>query len=257
MGELIHEDTAALVIGGTEGVGQAIAARLIAEGCGRIVIAGRDAAKGEATAARLGARYMPVDLSDTDSVTRLVDAADEALGGLTAMVVAGAATDRGSVLDTTPEAWDRMFTINTRSPFFALQRFARNAIAAGRPGAVVNILTVSSLVGQSYLAPYAASKAALATVTRNAAQALRGNRIRVNGVNCGWMDTPGEDRIQRQYHGAGDDWLAKAEAAQPMGSLVKPESVARQVSLMLSPVSGVMTGSIVDFDQHVIGAVAE
>ena len=69
MGELIHEDTAALVIGGTEGVGQAIAARLIAEGCGRIVIAGRDAAKGEATAARLGARYMPVDLSDTDSVT--------------------------------------------------------------------------------------------------------------------------------------------------------------------------------------------
>ena len=71
--------------------------------------------------------------------------------------------------------------------------------------------------GQSFLAPYSASKAALANVTKNAAQALRRHRIRVNGINCGWMDTPGEDATQRKYHGAGDDWLAKAEAAQPFG----------------------------------------
>ena len=71
-----------------------------------------------------------------------------------------------------------------------------------------------------------ASKAALANVTKNAAQALRSHKIRVNGINCGWMDTPGEDETQRKYHGAGDGWLAEAEARLPMGMLVKPEHVA-------------------------------
>jgi len=251
-----HCDSNALVIGGTEGLGEAIAVELIAEGA-RVVIAGRNADKGAATADRIGATYLPVDLANTESVIRLVDTAEATLGGLTAMAIAGATTARGSILDTTPDAFDKIFTINTRSPYFALQRFAQNAIDAGRPASVVNILTVSALVGQSYLSPYAASKAALTTITRNAAQALRHHSIRVNGINCGWMDTPGEDRIQRDGHGAGDDWLAQAEASQPMGSLVKPDTVARQASLMLSPASGVMTGSIVDFDQHVLGAVPE
>ena len=252
-----HHDTSALIIGGTEGLGAAIAEHLIAGGCTRMVIAGRDTAKGEAAAAKLGATFMPVDLADTEAVVALVDAADAYLGGLNALAVAGATTERGSILNTTPESFDRVFTINTRSPYFALQRFAQNAVAAGRPGSVVNILTVSAYVGQSFLSPYAASKAALSNITRNAAQALRSDHIRVNGINCGWMDTPGEDRVQRAYHGAGDDWLALAEADQPMGTLVKPDSVARQASLMLSPVSGVMTGAIVDFDQHVIGALPE
>ena len=97
--------------------------------------------------------------------------------------------------------------------------------------------------GQSFLAPYSASKAALANVTKNSAQALRRHRIRVNGINCGWMDTPGEDAIQRKYHGAGDDWLEKAEAAQPFGTLVKPAQVARLAAYMLGPASGVMTGA--------------
>ena len=111
--------------------------------------------------------------------------------------------------------------------------------------------------GQSFLAPYSASKAALANVTKNAAQALRGHRIRVNGINCGWMDTPGEDAIQRQYHGAGDDRLARAEAAQPFGMLVKPDHVAGLASYMLGAGSGVMTGAVVDFDQHVPGSYPE
>lgn len=252
-----HHDTSALIIGGTEGLGAAIAAQLIAGGCTRMVIAGRDVAKGEAAAAAMGATFMPVDLADTEAVVALVDTAEAHLGGLNALVIAGATTERGSILNTAPEAFDRIFTINVRSPYFALQRFANNAVAAGRPASVVTILTVSAYVGQSFLSPYSASKAALSNITRNAAQALRSDHIRVNGINCGWMDTPGEDRVQRAYHGAGDDWLTLAEADQPMGTLVKPDSVARQASLMLSPVSGVMTGAIVDFDQHVIGALPE
>ena len=252
-----HRETAALVIGGTQGLGLAIAERLRAEGCTRLVITGRDRAKGEAAAAEVGATFLPADLEDTEAVVRLVDEAAEAMGRVTALAVAGALTDRGSILDTTPALWDRMMTANARSPFFAIQRVAQRAIEAGHEASIVNVLSMVVHCGQSFLAPYSASKAALANVTRNAAQALRRHRVRVNGINCGWMDTPGEDAIQRKYHGAGDDWLEKAEAAQPFGSLVKPAHVARLAAFMLGPASGVMTGSIVDFDQNVAGAYPE
>jgi NAD(P)-dependent dehydrogenase (short-subunit alcohol dehydrogenase family) len=257
MTNTIHRDTAALVVGGTQGLGLAIAERLRAEGCTRLVITGRDRAKGEAAATAVGATFLQVDLEDTAAVLRAVDQAADAMGRVTALAIAGALTDRGSILDTSPALWDRMMTANARSPFFAIQRVAQRAIEAGHEASVVNILSMVVHCGQSFLAPYSASKAALANVTKNSAQALRRHRIRVNGINCGWMDTPGEDAIQRKYHGAGDDWLEKAEAAQPFGTLVKPAQVAHLAAYMLGPASGVMTGSIVDFDQNVAGAYPE
>ena len=71
------------------------------------------------------------------------------------------------------------------------------------------------------------------------------------------MDTPGESATQRKFHGVGDDWLATAEAAQPMGQLVKPDQVAALAAYMLSPEAGVMTGALVDYDQNVVGAYPE
>lgn len=252
-----HRDTAALIIGGTQGLGCAIAKRLRSEGCTRLVVAGRDRVRGENAARDLEATYLPVDLTDTDAVIRLVDEAGDALGGVNALVNAAALSDRGSLLDTSTELWDLLMTANAKSPFFALQRVAQRAVEGGFPASVVNVLSMVVHCGQSYLAPYSASKAALANVTKNAAQSLRTRRIRVNGINCGWMDTPGEDATQRRFHGAGDDWLAKAEAAQPFGMLVKPAHVAGLASYLLGPASGVMTGSIVDFDQNVAGAYPE
>ena len=257
-----HAETVAVISGGTQGLGLAIAERLIAEGCGRLVLSGRDARKGEAAAESLRATgadvaFVAADMGQTAAAIALIDAAAARFGRVNALVNAAAATDRGSILDTTPAAWDRLMDVNARGPFFALQRFAQLAVAAGHPAQAVNILSMVVHCGQSFLAPYSASKAALANVTKNAAQALRGNRIRVNAINCGWMDTPGEDETQRKYHGATDGWLAAAEAAQPMGMLVKPVHVARLASYMLSPASGVMTGAVVDFDQNVSGAYPE
>lgn len=252
-----HEHTSALILGGTQGVGLAIAEALVAEGCTRLVLAARDREKGEAAASRLGAAFVPVDLSDHADVIACVDRAAEIMGGVNALCIAGASTDRGSILDTTPEAFDRMFAVNTKGPFFAIQRVAQLSRAAGQPASIVTILSMVVHCGQSILAPYAASKAALANVTRNSANALRHDRIRVNGINCGWMDTPGEDVIQRRYHGATDGWLAEAEARQPFGMLVKPFHVAGLASYLLGPDSGVMTGSIIDFDQNVSGAYPE
>ena len=252
-----HRQTRALIIGGTQGLGYAIAQRLQAEGCTEIVISGRNKERGASAAEALGATFLPVDLGDTSAVLNLIDAATDRLGSITALVNAGALTDRGSILDTTPERWDEIMNANARGPFFAIQRVAQNAIAAKHEASIVNVLSMVVHCGQSFLAPYSASKAALANVTKNSAQALRQHRIRVNGINCGWMDTPGEDVIQRKYHGGGDDWLERAEASQPFGMLVKPDHVARLAAYMLGPASGVMTGSLVDFDQNVSGAQPE
>lgn len=252
-----HTDTTALIFGGTQGLGLAIAERLRAEGCTRMVLAARDPEKGSAAAAQLGATFLPCDLADAASVIACVDQAAALMGSVNALCLSAASTDRGSILDTTPEAFDRMFAINTKGPFFAIQRVAQLAKAAQHPASIVTILSMSAHVGQSFLTPYSASKAALSNITKNTANALRHDRIRANGINCGWMDTPGEDAIQRSHHGSTDGWLERAEAAQPFGMLVKPAHVAGLAAYMLGPQSGVMTGSIVDFDQNVSGASPE
>lgn len=257
-----HTKTVAVVAGGTQGLGLAIAERLVAEGCTRLAIAGRREIEGEEAAERLRglgveALFVATDMGRVEDAVALIDRAVGRFGRVTALVNAAATTERGSILDTSPTDFDRHFAVNTRGPFFALQRFAQVAVAAGHPAQSVNILSMVVHCGQSYLAPYSASKAALANITKNAAQALRGYRIRVNGINCGWMDTPGEDVTQRRFHGASDGWLEAAEARQPMGMLVKPAHVAGLASYLLSSDSGVMTGALVDFDQNVSGAYPE
>jgi NAD(P)-dependent dehydrogenase (short-subunit alcohol dehydrogenase family) len=113
---------------------------------------------------------------------------------------------------------------------------------------------MSSHGGQPYLAPYVASKSGLVGLTRNAAFAHRWDRIRINGVNIGWTQTEGEDLIQRRFHDADDDWLEKAEAQQPMGKLCQVDEIADFVIFLLSDRSGVVTGSVIDWDRMLPGA---
>jgi NAD(P)-dependent dehydrogenase (short-subunit alcohol dehydrogenase family) len=79
------------------------------------------------------------------------------------------------------------------------------------------------------------------------------DKIRVNGLDIGWTDTEGEDAIQRQFHGAGDDWRDKAGASLPMGKLGQVDEIADFVVFLLSDRSGVVTGSVIDWDQNVLG----
>ncbi|KKL80174.1 hypothetical protein LCGC14_2007410 [marine sediment metagenome] len=254
-----HAETAALVTGGAQGLGLAVARQLIAEGCRSIALADINQAAVTKAAQDLSdadTRVVPlvVDMADAEAVLAMVDAAAARMGRVTALVNAAARTDRGSIFDTSPAQWDGMMDTNAKGPFFALQRFAALAAAAGHPASAVNILSIVVHGGLPVLAPYVASKGALMAITRNSAAALARHRIRVNGINVGWMDTPAEDVIQRKWHGRTDGWQAEAGAHLPFGRLLHPEEVARQVTFLLGPHSGVVTGSVMDFDQQVIGA---
>ena len=135
-----------------------------------------------------------------------------------------------------------------------MQAAVRDMLARGAPGAIVNIITMSAHGGQPYLAPYVAAKAGLIGVTRNAAHAHRFDRIRINGINIGWTETPGEHVIQRTAHNADDDWVEQAGKSLPMGQLAQADDVADLAVLLLSDRSGVVTGSVIDWDQQVPGA---
>ena len=244
-----------LVTGGTQGIGEGIARAAAQAGAAGICVTGRDRDRGAAVAAALGPRatFVQADLADAAATAGILERAEAALGPVDALVNAAGLTDRGTITDTPVALWDRLFAVNARAPFILTQAFARRLKALGRPGAIVNIITMSSHGGQPFLTAYAASKGALATLTKNTAHGLRADRIRVNGINLGWADTPGEHAIQAR-DGNPPDWLQRAEPAQPFGRLIRPDDVAGLAIYLLSDAAAMMTGALIDFDQNVMGA---
>jgi hypothetical protein len=249
----------AVVTGGTQGLGAAIALLLAQRGAAGLVICGRQVDKGRAQAQQItqasGVRvvFVQADLEKVDDCRKVIATADAEFGRVDVLVNAAAITDRGTLLDTDPALFDRMMAINVRAPFFLMQEAVKLMRRDQIAGSIVNIGSMSALAGQPFIAAYCTSKGALATLTRNSAYALLRNRIRVNGLNIGWMASEGEDRIQREFHGSAPDWLEQAAAKQPFGRLVDPHEVARAVAFLCSGESGLMTGSVVEYDQSVWG----
>ena len=249
----------AIVTGGSQGLGEAVAREFQARGIASLLLTGRNRERGEAVARDLrnagcDVRFHAADLSDLDQVKSIVPAAEAAFGRLDILVNAAGDTDRGSILETTPELYERIMAVNLRAPFFLIQGAAELMCRLRIEGAIVNIQSMSAHGGQPFLSAYSVSKGALATLTRNAAFGLMPHRIRVNGLNIGWMATPGEDAIMRLRHDAQDGWLDQAAASQPFGRLLDPQEVAHAVAYLASAESGLMTGSNIDFDQTILGA---
>lgn len=257
-GKLSMEGKVAVVTGGTQGLGEATA-RLFAErGAAGIVICGRNRESGARVQKALESKrakvlYVPADLERVEDCRNVIRQTDRVFGRLDALVNAAAITDRGTIWDTSEELFDRMFDVNVRAPFFLMQDAAKLMRRGGNGGTMVNILSMSAHGGQTFITAYCASKGALLTLTKNVAFSLMRDGIRVNGLCIGWTDTPGEDRIRRMYHGVTDGWLAEAEATLPFGRLIKPDEVARAIAYLSTDESGLMTGSIIDFDQQVRG----
>lgn len=250
--------TVLVVTGSTQGVGRAVALEAAGNGAQAILITGRDKARGATVVAEieaLGAKahFVSADLADPAASDILADAALEEFGRIDALVNAAGATDRGSVASATPELWDRLHAVNAKTPFFLMQRAISDMRARKKPGAIVNILSINVHGGATDLTVYSASKAALALITKNAAHAHRFDRIRINGINMGWADTPAERTMHAETLGKGPAWLEEQAARQPFGRLLTPEDVARLTHFLLSPASEPMTGALIDQEQAVVG----
>lgn len=249
----------AVVTGGAQGIGEATARLLAARGAAGIVLVDRQVEKVEAVARALNdlgtrTQFVAADLADHAQVARVVPAVDAAFGRIDILANIAGLTDRGTILDTDQALFDRMFAINVRAPFFLMQDTIRVMQRERIEGAIVNILSVNAHVGSPNLAAYSASKGALTTLTKNTANATNLQRIRVNGILLGWVDTPGEHVALKTFHDAADDWLEQAEAQRPFGKLIKAGDVARLVCFLASAESAPMTGSVIDYEQTVFGA---
>lgn len=248
-----------IVTGGAQGVGRAIAEGAARAGARGLVIVGRDAAKGERAAAEITALgtqcyFVAADLVEPQTPARVFEAALARFNQVDALANAAALTDRGSLIEADIALWDRLYAANVRAPFFLMQALARHLTARKAGGAIVNILSMHAHGGSPALAVYASTKSALAGLTRNAAHAHRFDRIRVNGICVGWVDTPAERAMQAETLGLGEGWLAEAAAKQPFGRLITAQEVGRLALYLLSPESEPMTGSLIDQEQFVIGA---
>ena len=258
LSNLSMDGKTAVVTGSTQGLGETIAHLFADRGAKNIVITGRNAERGAKVKSALDAKgvktiFVQSDLSKMADVRKVIAACDSSFGRIDALVNAAALTDRGSIWDTSEERYDEIFDVNVKAPFFLMQDALQLMKTSKTSGTIVNILSMSGHGGQDFISAYCGSKGALATLTKNVAYSVMNYRIRVNGLNIGWMDTPGEDRIMKTYHDANPGWLEKAEAARPFGRLLKPSEVARAVAYLSSEESGMMTGSIIDFDQQVSG----
>lgn len=248
----------AVVTGGAQGIGEATARLLAARGAAGIAIVDRRRDKGEAVAASLNEAgtktlFIETDLAIHAEVQRVIPAVDAAFGRVDIVCNIAGLTDRGTLLDTDLELFDRMFAINVRAPFFLLQDAVKVMQREGRGGSIVNISSVNAHVGGPNLAAYSASKAAIVNLTTNTANAFNMDRIRANAVLPGWVDTPGEHETLKKFHDAPDNWLEAAEKSRPFGKLLKADDVARMIVFLASPESAPMTGSVIDYEQTVFG----
>jgi NAD(P)-dependent dehydrogenase (short-subunit alcohol dehydrogenase family) len=250
----------AIVTGSTQGLGAAIVSLFAERGAVGLIICGRSEAKGHAKVEEIKkahgtkAVFVPADLTNLEDCEKIVAECDRAFSRVDALVNAAGDTSRGTIIDTDPALYEKIFAINTRAPFFLMQHAIKLMRRDQVEGTIVNISSMSAMGGQSFIAAYCASKGALDTLTRNTAHALLRNRIRVNGLNIGWMASEGELKLQRDFHGRPANWLEEASAQQPFGRLLDPVEVARAVAFLSSDESGMMTGATINFDQSVWGA---
>jgi NAD(P)-dependent dehydrogenase (short-subunit alcohol dehydrogenase family) len=247
------DDKAVIVTGAASGIGAAVARMLAAEGVAGLVLTDRDGPGLRRIADELAAEAVEADLMDSAAPARIAAAAVERFGRIDGLVNAAGLTTRGSFQTGTPEIWETLFAVNARAGFFLMQAAIADMAARKAGGAIVNILSMNAHCGIPELAIYAGTKGAMATLTKNAARAHMADRIRVNGINLGWVATEAEVAMQAARNGPG--WLEAQAAALPLGRLVTAEECARLAVFLISEASVPMSGAVIDLEQKVAGAI--
>lgn len=248
-----------IVTGAASGIGKAVAILAAESGVEALLLTDRDeagclATKDELKSIETNVEIHICDLLEPTAPSEVATAALDHFGRIDGLVNAAGLTTRASFEDGSIEDWNALFGINARAPFFLMQAAIKDMLARNSPGAIVNILSINAHCGAPDLSIYSATKGALLTLTKNAANTYMADRIRVNGINLGWALTEAEHKMQADTLGLGEGWVEAAAANLPLGRLLEPEDAARLAVYLLSNVSAPMSGVAVDLEQRVLGA---
>ena len=246
---------AAIVTGGANGIGRAIALALGSAGADVFVTARADEEAAVEVVAQLRgfgvrAAYMLLDGSEDGGAGRLIGEGLGFLGAADILVNNAATAARTPFLDMSELEYDRTQAVNLRFPFFTLQAFARVLVARGTGGSIINVSSISAFKAISRLSAYQCSKAGLSMLTRSAAYELAPHRIRVNTISPGLTATKSN---RNQWRDDPKLWAERGKDL-PLGRPGVPEDFAGAAVFLASDASRWMTGAdlVVDGGDAVI-----
>ena len=251
------QDQVILITGSTTGIGEHMARRFIQEGA-KVILHGRDAARGEALRKELGedkAAFFQGSLEDAAYPEKLAADAIAAFGKVDALVNNAALTIRGRIDTTDAAFFDRMMAVNARAPMLLIRALLPEL--KKNTGVVLNIGSVLAHCGQANMLAYSMSKGALMTMTRNLADSLGMDRVRVNQLNIGWTLSDNEYQVKIS-DGLGEGWPERlAPNLIPMGRLLMPEDIATAAVYWVGRESYPVTGTVAELEQYpIIGRYA-
>ncbi len=240
-----------LITGATSGIGAA-AARAFGAAGARVVVNGRDEARGaavvdEITVAGGEASFIAADLKDPVACDRLVEDAAKRLGRLDVLVNGAGVIHRKTADQTTDDEWRDTMAVNVDAVFY-LSRAAVRVMKPQSGGVIINIASNASLVGATDIAAYCASKGAVMQMTRAMALDHAADGIRVNAVCPGDVITPMLEAEARSLGYEPEDYYAESAAGTPLGRIGIPEDISGAILFLASDESSLMTGAGIVLD---------
>ena len=232
-------DKVAIITGGARGIGAAVARRYAEEGA-RVVVADRllDEAKSVAAALGHGAFAVALDVTDPQSIAAMVADVISQAGQIDILVNGAAVFDLAPITDITRESYHKVFRVNVEGLIFTLQTVARQMIAQGKGGKIVNFASQAGRRGEALVAIYCASKAAVISFTQSAGLALIKHRINVNAIAPGVVDTPMWDEVDALFAKYENLPLGEKKrqvgAAVPYGRMGRPEDLTGMAVFLAS-----------------------
>jgi NAD(P)-dependent dehydrogenase (short-subunit alcohol dehydrogenase family) len=239
----------ALITGASSGIGRATALAFAREGY-RTVLADVDEAQGRESASGceqegVASRFVQCDVSDESSVQNLIAEAVSSFGRIDAAFNnAGTLGDLAPTADYPTASFDRVIAVNLRGVWLCLREELRQMVGQESGAAIVNCSSIAGLVGLAGVPAYVASKHGVIGLTRSAALEYAKQKIRVNAVCPGPIDTPMLDQLMSGMPGGRDSVLA----LEPVGRIASPEEIAAAVVWLCSPAASFVTGHAMAVD---------
>ena len=236
-----------IITGGGSGIGRAACLLFAREGA-TVVVADKSVSAAEQVAASAGngAISLEVDVAESASVKRMIDAAIQKFGRIDVLVNNAGYGFTGNVVGTDEDAWNKLMQVNVNGVFFGC-KYAIPEMAKRGGGSIVNTASVVSIVGIRDRAAYCASKGAVAALTRAMALDHVGDKIRVNAVCPGTIDSPYFQEIFAKSPQAAE-LRRQLESRQAMNRLGQPEEIANGMLFLASDESSFMTGAVLTID---------